>query len=127
MIPFRMTKFLKTTERKLHVVDAAGVPMGRLASQISRLLVGKHKVSYTPNFDSGDRVEVEHLAAVKWTGNKAVNKVYRHHTGYPGGLAEEKLATRWERDPVGVLRAAVRGMLPKTRHRPAMLKRLTVK
>ena len=95
------------------LVDAKGVVLGRLASQISKLLQGKDKPVYDPSKDLGDVVVVINAKDVELTGRKFENKVYRWHTGYPGGLKERTVKDQWERDPTQILRRAVSGMLPK--------------
>ncbi len=120
------TTFPKVTRRAKHTIDASGVSVGRLASEVSRLLIGKGHVGYAPHLDNGEWVEVHHIARARWTGDKMNLKIYRHYTGYPGGLRERRLRDLWQGKPAWVFRHAVSGMLPKTRLRPAMLKRLTI-
>lgn len=102
-------------ERKWHLVDAEGRTLGRLASEIARILRGKNKPQYTPHVDTGDFVVVVNAEKVAVTGRKAEQKVYRRHTGYPGGLRENSYERMMERKPAEVLRKAVYGMMPKTR------------
>ena len=102
-------------ERKWYVIDAEGQTLGRLASQIARLLRGKTKPQYTPHVDTGDFVIVVNADRVGVTGRKAEQKVYRRHTGYPGGLKEVTYEQMMERKPAEILRKAVYGMMPKTR------------
>ncbi len=102
-------------ERKWHIVDAKGQTLGRLASQIARVLRGKNKPQYTPHIDTGDFVVVVNTEKVVVTGRKAEQKVYRRHTGYPGGLRETSYEVMMERKPTEVLRKAVKGMMPRTR------------
>ena len=100
-----------TVERKWYVVDAAGIPLGRLASQVAAILRGKNKPEYTPNVDTGDFVIVINAEKVKVTGKKETDKIYLHHTGYPGGLKSASFKELMEKDPRIVIEHAVRGML----------------
>ena len=100
-----------TVERKWYVVDAAGIPLGRLASQVAAVLRGKNKPEYTPNVDTGDFVIVINAEKVKVTGKKETDKIYLHHTGYPGGLKSASFKELMEKDPRIVIEHAVRGML----------------
>lgn len=102
-------------ERKWYVIDAEGKTLGRLASEIARILRGKNKPRYTPHVDTGDFVVVVNADRVSVTGRKAEQKLYRRHTGYPGGLRETSYEQMMERKPVEILRKAVYGMMPKTR------------
>lgn len=99
-------------ERQWYVVDAAGKNLGRLASDIARVLRGKHKPTFTPNDDVGDFVVVVNAERIAFTGNKLTDKKYYRHSGYPGGLREMTLGQMLERHPDRVLLEAVRGMLP---------------
>ena len=99
--------------RKWFVVDADGQTRGRLASRVARMLSGKDSPRYTPFLDTGDHVIVINAAKVKLTGLKANSKVYRHYTGYPGGLREEEFVKRMQRRPELIIQEAVQGMLPK--------------
>jgi large subunit ribosomal protein L13 len=98
--------------RDWYIVDAEGKNLGRLASDIARVLRGKHKPMYTPNTDVGDFVIVVNAERVATTGNKRTDKIYYRHSGYPGGLKERNLESVLERTPTRVLELAVRGMLP---------------
>lgn len=102
-------------ERKWYVIDAEGQTLGRLASEIARLLRGKTKPQYTPHVDTGDFVVVVNADRINVTGRKAEQKVYRRHTGYPGGLREVSYEQMLDRKPAEILRKAVYGMMPKTR------------
>ena len=102
-------------QRDWYVVDAAGLPLGRLASEVAKLLRGKHKPTYAPHMDGGDFVIVLNAAKVAVTGNKEEAKMYYRHSGYPGGLRAENLGQLRERQPERIVEAAVRGMLPKNR------------
>ena len=116
----------QTVERKWYVVDAAGVPLGRLASRVASVLRGKNKPTFTPNVDTGDFVIVVNTDKVVLTGKKTEDKFYRYHTGYIGGLKEisyKKLLA--EKSDLAVYEA-VKGMLPKNSLGGAMLKKLRV-
>ena len=116
----------ETVERKWYVVDASGLPLGRLATRVASVLRGKHKPTYTPNVDTGDFVIVINTDKVVLTGNKLEDKFYRYHTGYIGGLKEisyKKLMA--EKSDLAVYEA-VKGMLPKNSLGRAMLKKLRV-
>lgn len=105
----------KQFDRRWQVVDAGGRPLGRVASEAARLLLGKHKPDYEPHLPMGDYVIVINAAAVVLTGNKAQQKVYYRHSGYPGNLRQRTFEEQMERDPRKVLERAIRGMLPHTR------------
>ena len=116
----------ETVERKWYVVDAAGVPLGRLATKVASVLRGKHKPTYTPNVDTGDFVIVINTDKVVLTGKKLEDKYYRYHSGYIGGLKEipyKKLMA--EKSDLAVYEA-VKGMLPKNSLGRTMLKKLRV-
>lgn len=115
-----------SVERQWHVIDADGRVLGRVASAAARLLAGKHKRVYTPFLDMGDHVIVINAAKVRLTGRKETQKVYRYHSGYEGGLREERAKTVREKDPVRLIEEAVRGMLPKTKLGDAMARKLKV-
>jgi large subunit ribosomal protein L13 len=108
------------------VVNAEGVVLGRLATRIARLLIGKDKANYTPHLDCGDHVVVINAERVKLTGNKIDQKIYRHHSGYPGGLKEIPVRVMLQRRPEEVVREAVLGMLPKNKLRARRAKKLRV-
>jgi len=112
--------------RKWYVVDAAGKPLGRLASEVASILRGKHKPTYTPHVDTGDYVIVLNAEKVVFTGNKLDQKLYRHHTGWPGGLKETKARTLLAKSPEKVVELAVKGMLPHNSLGRAMFKKLKV-
>lgn len=112
--------------RKTQTLDAKGVVLGRLATRIATLLRGKHKVSYQPYIDGGDCVLVKNIREVKITGAKLDQKRYYHYSGYPGGMKEKQLGHMMAKDPADVLRRAVYQMLPPTRHRKSMIKRLVI-
>ena len=102
-------------ERKWYVVDAEGKHLGRLAAEIAKILRGKNKVQYTPHVDVGDFVVVVNAERVVVTGKKAEQRVYRRHSGYPGGMKETSYEQMLARKPTEILRKAVYGMMPKTR------------
>ena len=102
-------------ERKWFVVDAGGKHLGRLAAEIAKILRGKNKVHYTPHVDVGDFVVVVNAERVVVTGKKAEQRVYRRHSGYPGGMKETSYEQMLARKPTEILRKAVYGMMPKTR------------
>jgi large subunit ribosomal protein L13 len=113
-------------EREWHIIDAANQTLGRLSTQIARLLMGKHKPLYTPSQDTGDYVVVINAARVRVTGNKTSQKTYYRHSGYPGGLKSMTLEKVMQKNPERVIEYAVRGMLPHTRLGNVMRKRLKV-
>ncbi|MBE3134964.1 MAG: 50S ribosomal protein L13 [Acidobacteria bacterium] len=113
-------------ERRWHVVDAEGKVLGRVATAIARLLQGKHKRTYTPFLDTGDHVVVVNASRVKLTGRKEEEKLYRRHSGYEGGLREERAKEVRQQNPVRLVEEAVRGMLPKTTLGDAMYRKLKV-
>jgi large subunit ribosomal protein L13 len=115
-----------TRERNWLLVDAEGKTLGRMATQIADALRGKRKPEYTPHIDVGDFVIVVNAEKVAVTGNKREHKVYRRHSGYPGGLRSRSLGQMLERRPEEVIRLAVRGMLPRTRLGRAQLRKLKV-
>ncbi len=100
--------------------------LGRVATLAARLLQGKHKAMYTPFIDTGDHVVVINAAQVKLTGRKEDQKIYRRHSGYEGGLREERAAVVRKRQPIRLVEEAVRGMLPKTKMGDAMYRKLKV-
>ena len=112
--------------RAWHVIDADNKVLGRLASEIAWLLMGKHKPSYTPFLDTGDHVVVINAAKVRLTGRKDEQKVYRRHSGYPGGLIEVSVKTVRARHPIRLIEEAVQGMLPKTKLGKHMARKLKV-
>src|SRR5687768_10080209 len=116
----------KTIVSRWHVLDAQGKSLGRVATLAARLLQGKHKATYTPFIDTGDHVVIVNAAVVKLTGRKEDQKMYRHHSGYSGGLREERARTVRERRPERLIEEAVRGMLPKTKLGDAMFRKLKV-
>jgi large subunit ribosomal protein L13 len=113
-------------ERRWYVVDAEGKTLGRLATQIADTLRGKRKPQYTPHVDTGDFVIVVNADKITVTGNKLDDKVYRRHSGYPGGLRERPLRDELERRPTEVIRKAVKGMLPRNKLARQQLTKLKV-
>ena len=113
-------------EREWHLIDAEGQTLGRLATEIARVLRGKNKPQYTPHVDVGDFVVVVNAEKVVVTGRKAEQKVYYRHTGYPGGLRETSYEVMLERKPTEILRKAVRGMMPRTRLGRQQFKKLKI-
>ena len=117
---------LKTLERQWHVIDANGLVLGRVATRAARLLMGKHRPSYTTFLDTGDHVIIVNASRVKLTGRKEEQKIYRRHSGYEGGLREERAKDVRARRPIRIVEEAVRGMLPKTTLGDAMYRKLKV-
>jgi large subunit ribosomal protein L13 len=113
-------------ERQWHIIDASGQVLGRIATQAARILQGKHKATWLPYLDRGDHVVVVNAAAVRLTGRKEDQKLYRYHSGYEGGLREERVRVVRQKDPVRIVEEAVRGMLPKTKLGNAMYRKLKV-
>jgi len=113
-------------ERKWYVVDAEGKHLGRLATEIVRVLRGKNKPQYTPHVDVGDFVVVVNADKVAVTGRKAEQRVYRRHSGYPGGMKETSYEQMHARKPTEILRKAVYGMMPKTRLARKQFKKLKI-
>lgn len=120
------TPSAKKVERKWHIIDADGRVLGRIATQAARLLQGKHKAEWTPFLDRGDHVIVVNASKVKMTGNKEEQKIYRKHSGYEGGLREERAKIVRKKDSRRLVEEAVRGMLPKTKLGSAMYGKLKV-
>ncbi len=116
----------KSATTRWHVIDANGQVLGRVATAAARLLQGKHKAVYTPFIDTGDHVIIVNAGAVKLTGRKEDQKIYRRHSGYEGGLREERAVDVRKRQPVRLVEEAVRGMLPKTKMGDAMYRKLKV-
>jgi len=112
--------------RQWHVIDAQDAVLGKLASKAAMILMGKTKASYTPFLDTGDHVIVINAAKVKVTGRKETDKVYRHFTGYPGGLVQKSLKRVREEKPVRMVEDAIFGMLPKTKLGKQMYRKLKV-
>ncbi|MBI5474503.1 MAG: 50S ribosomal protein L13 [Ignavibacteriae bacterium] len=124
----KATKFFKTsdTTQKWHLVDANGKTLGRIATQVAKLLRGKHKVNFTPNADLGDFVVVVNAANVKLTGKRTELKEYFHYTGYPGGATFTKFQELIRKHPERVFEHAVKGMLPHNRLGRQIIKKMKV-
>ncbi len=124
----KMTKFIKTEDANhdWYVVDAKGKVLGRLATEIARVIRGKHKAIFTPNMDTGDFVVVINADKVVLTGKRELQKTYFHHTQYPGGVKTETFAEVMQKHPERVIENAVKGMLPKNRLGRKLIKKLKV-
>jgi len=116
----------KAIAREWHVIDAEEVVLGKLATKAAMLLMGKTKPSYTPFIDTGDHVIVINAEKVRLTGRKSETKVYRHFTGYPGGLVETNIHRVREKRPTRIVEEAIQGMLPKTKLGKQMYRKLKV-
>jgi large subunit ribosomal protein L13 len=113
-------------ERKWHLIDAEEVVLGRLASKAAMLLMGKHKPSYTPFLDTGDHVVVVNAEKIRLTGRKEEQKIYRRHSGYPGGLTETSARKVRAARPQRMVEEAIQGMLPKNKLGKQMYRKLQV-
>src|SRR5262245_10258038 len=113
-------------DKRWHIIDAEGQVLGRIATLAARLLQGKHKASYTPFVDTGDHVVVINAAKVKLTGRKEDQKIYRQHSGFEGGLREERARLVRQRKPEKLVEDAIHGMLPKTKLGQAMYRKRKV-
>jgi len=113
-------------DRKWWLVDAEGLPLGRFASEVAKVLRGKHKPTFAPHFDMGDYVVIVNCEKVAVTGTKATAKRYYRHSGYPGGLTEQTFDEVQKRFPERIIEQAVRGMLPKNRLGRRMFKKMKV-
>jgi large subunit ribosomal protein L13 len=122
------TEFPSKSEivRTWHVIDASEAALGRIASQAAKVLMGKNKPTYTPFLDTGDHVIVINAEKAVLTGNKESQKVYRRHSGYPGGLKEVPAARMRQTRPVKMVEEAIKGMLPKTKLGKQMYRKLKV-
>ena len=116
----------KEIERKWYIIDAANKPLGRVATEAAKLLRGKHKPTFTPNLDVGDHVIILNCNQVILTGNKLNQKVYRHHSGYIGGMKETSAKDMLEKNPEKAMMLAVKGMLPHNSLGAQQLKKLRV-
>jgi large subunit ribosomal protein L13 len=124
-----MRSFVPTAgsvDRQWHVIDADGQVLGRVATEAARLLQGKHKAVYTPHIDTGDHVVIVNAAKVRLTGRKEEQKLYRYHSGYEGGVREERAKDLRAKLPARIVEEAVRGMLPKTKMGEQMWRKLKV-
>ena len=113
-------------ESKWYIIDAANQPLGRVATEAAKLLRGKHKPTFTPNIDTGDHVIILNVKDVILTGNKLNQKIYRHHSGYIGGMKEVSAKVMLEKNPEKAMTLAVKGMLPHNSLGRAQLKKLRV-
>jgi large subunit ribosomal protein L13 len=113
-------------DHKWYIIDASDKILGRMASQIAKVLRGKHKPEYTPHADVGDYVIVINASKIKVTGNKEQNKMYYRHSGFPGGIKERTLEKQREKDPTEIIELAIKGMLPKNPLGRSMLSKLKV-
>lgn len=116
----------KDIVQEWHVIDAAGKPLGRMASEIAHVLRGKHKPTYSPHLDLGDHIIVINAEKIHVTGKKRQQKVYYSYSGYPGGLKTSTFQNEMKKDPTKIVRRAVRGMLPHNRLGRKLLKKLKV-
>lgn len=113
-------------ESKWYIIDAANKPLGRVATEAAKLLRGKHKPTFTPNIDTGDHVIILNVKDVILTGNKLNQKIYRHHSGYIGGMKEVSAKVMLEKNPEKAMTLAIKGMLPHNSLGRAQLKKLRV-
>lgn len=117
---------IDANDRQWHLVDAQGKVLGRVATQVARLVRGKHKPIFTPHMDTGDFVVIINAEKVVLTGKKLRDKTYYRHSGYPGGIRATTPDRLLQRRPEDVLRHAIRGMLPKTRQGDALLRKVRI-
>lgn len=122
----QLTKEQALKERKWYLFDAEGQTLGRFASEVAKILRGKHRPDFTPHVDSGDGVIIINAEKIQVTGMKAARKVYHKHTGYPGGLREIPYRTMMARHPTRILEKAIHGMMPKTRLGGQQVKKLRI-
>ena len=113
-------------ERKWYIIDAANKPLGRVATEAAKLLRGKHKPTYTPNMDAGDHVIILNASEVILTGKKLDQKVYRHHSGYIGGMKETTARVMLDNNPEKAMMLAIKGMLPKNSLGRQMIKKVRI-
>ncbi len=113
-------------QEKWYLVDAEGKTLGRLASRVAGMLRGKHRPTFTPNVDMGDHIVIVNAEKIHMTGDKMTTKLYRHHTGFPGGLKTATAQHIFKKDPTIILTKAIEGMLPKTPLGNGMAKKLRV-
>ena len=116
----------ETVERKWYIIDAANKPLGRVATEAAKLLRGKHKPTYTPNIDNGDHVIILNCNDIVLTGHKLDQKIYRHHSGYIGGMKETTAREMLAKSPEKMMMLAIKGMLPKNSLGRQMLKKVRV-
>ena len=117
---------LESLDRQWHLIDAEDAVLGRIASKAAKILMGKHKPTYTPFLDTGDHVIVVNASKVRLTGNKEEQKIYRRHSGYPGGLTETQARKVRVSRPTRMVEEAVQGMLPKSKLGKQMYRKLQV-
>ena len=117
---------IDASERNWHLVDASGLPIGRLASEIAQILRGKHKPQYAPHLDVGDHVVVVNASEIAITSKKPEQKMYHSHSGFPGGIKSESFNSLRQRKPGRIIERAVWGMLPKNRLGRSILKKLHI-
>ena len=113
-------------ERKWYIIDAANKPLGRVAAEAAKLLRGKHKPTYTPNMDAGDHVIILNVSDVVFTGKKLDQKIYRHHSGYIGGMKETTAREMMDKNPEKAMMLAIKGMLPKNSLGRQMIKKVRI-
>lgn len=113
-------------ERKWYIIDASNKPLGRVATEVAKLLRGKHKPTYTPNMDNGDHVIILNCNDVILTGKKLDQKIYRHHSGYIGGMKETSARVMMDKNPEKAMMLAVKGMLPHNSLGRQMLKKVRI-
>ena len=113
-------------ERKWYIIDAENKPLGRVATEAAKLLRGKHKPTYTPNMDAGDHVIILNASEAIFTGKKLDQKVYRHHSGYIGGMKETTARVMMEKNPEKAMMLAIKGMLPKNSLGRQMIKKVRI-
>ena len=117
---------MSNAQVEVHIIDAKNQILGKVAVKAAKLLIGKDKVNYAPNLNLGDKVVVVNTDKVTVTGNKQLNKVYRKHTGFPGGLKSQNLVQMSKKDSTKILRTAISGMLPKNKLRKTRLSNLKI-
>ena len=117
---------IDSSERDWHLVDASGLPIGRLASEVAQILRGKHKPQYAPHLDVGDHVVVINASKISITSKKSEQKMYHSHSGFPGGIKSESFNSLRQRKPEKIIERAVWGMLPKNRLGRSILKKLHI-
>lgn len=120
----KTTKHTYGQTKEIIKVDAAGISVGRLATQVAGILMGKNKVTYSRQVDCGDVVEISNVDKIKWTGRKFEQKKYLHHSGYPGGLKTTKASDVFKKNPAEIFTRTVFNMLPQNRLRGNLMKRI---
>lgn len=116
----------KEIERKWYIIDAANKPLGRVATEAAKLLRGKHKPTYTPNMDAGDNVIILNVSEAVFTGRKLDQKIYRHHSGFIGGMKETTAREMMDKNPEKAMMLAIKGMLPKNSLGRQMIKKVRI-